>query len=464
MGRARSSEPEDGQVASLNHDGAGVVHGGRTAFVAGALPGETVRFLRRKRRGSHDEAELLEVLVPSPLRITAPCAHFAVCGGCALQHLDISEQLAAKSQQLRDALQRLGKVAPQDWLPPIVGPAWGYRRRARLGARYVTKLGRSLVGFRERRGSFIADLERCAVLASPVDDLLTPLSSLLTSLAIRERVPQIEVAVGDNATALVLRVLDEPGVDDLARMRAFEQRHGVEIHLQPKGLDSVRALSPPATTLHYRLDAYDLELEFLPTDFVQINGAVNAQLIAAVREHLCLDAESRVLDLFCGLGNFSLPLARHAAAVVGVEGEAALVARASHNAAHNNITNAMFLQGNLFQLGAADARWSAQSFSHVLLDPPRAGAREVLPLVAGLKPRRLVYVSCHPATLARDLGLLVHEHGFELEAAGIADMFPHTAHVESVAVLRQFKRVRHSAVAHQREAERAALQHNPPPI
>jgi 23S rRNA (uracil1939-C5)-methyltransferase len=446
MGRARSSEPEDGQVTALNHDGAGVVHAGRTAFVAGALPGETVRFQRRKRFGSHDEAELLEVLVPSPLRIAAPCPHFALCGGCALQHLEIGEQLAVKSQQLRDALQRVGKVEPQDWLPPMVGPAWGYRRRARLGARYVARLERSLVGFRERRGSFIAALERCAVLAPPVDDLIMPLSALLTSLSIRERMPQVEVAVGDNVTALVLRVLDEPGSDDLARLRAFEQRHGVEIHLQPKGLDSVRPLTPPATTLHYRLDEYALELEFLPTDFVQINGAVNRQLIAAALMHLRLDGESRVLDLFCGLGNFSLPLARHAAAVVGVEGEAALVARAAHNAAHNNITNTMFLKGNLFE-PTAGAAWSGQTFTHVLLDPPRAGAREILPAVAALHPERLVYVSCHPATLARDLGLLVHEHGFELEAAGIADMFPHTAHVESVAVLRHPKRVRHGAVA-----------------
>jgi 23S rRNA (uracil1939-C5)-methyltransferase len=460
MGRARSSEPEDGQVSALNHDGEGVVHAGRTAFVAGALPGETVRFQRRKRFGSHDEADLLEVLVPSQLRIAAPCPHFALCGGCALQHLDHSEQLQVKERQLRDALLRVGKVEPEAWLPAVVGPIWGYRRRARLGARYVTKLGRSLVGFRERRGSFIAALERCAVLASPVDDLLVPLSELLTSLSIRERVPQVEVAVGDNVTVLVLRVLDEPGLEDLASLRAFEQRHGVEIHLQPKGLDTVRALTPPAATLHYRLDEYGLELEFLPTDFVQINGEVNRQLIAAVLQHLRLDGESRVLDLFCGLGNFSLPMARHASAVLGVEGDAALVARAAHNAAHNDVDNALFVKGNLFETAAANA-WNGLCFTHVLLDPPRAGAREILPAVAALNPKRVIYVSCHPATLARDLGLLVHEHGLVLEAAGIADMFPHTAHVESVAVLRQSGRVRHGAVAKHVEAARAVLQDNP---
>ena len=433
--RGTPKPPETGTVSALNHDGEGVVHAGKTAFVAGALPGEVVRYQRRRGHLRHDEAELLEVLEPAAGRVTPRCAHFGVCGGCALQHLAGPAQLAVKAQQLRDNLARLGRVEPAQWLEPLAGPEWGYRRRARLGARFVAKKGRSLVGFRERLSTRITDTGRCEVLAPPVDGLLRPLGELLTALAIRERVPQIEFAASDDVVALVLRVLEPPGEDDLARLRAFEAAHGVRFYLQPGGPDSVRPLAGPAPVLRYALPEFAVELEFGPTDFIQVNAAMNRRLVARAIELLAPEPTSRVLDLFCGLGNFTLALARRAATVTGVEGEAALVARAAANARRNGIGNASFHIADLAVAPPPAAPWLGGGATHVLLDPPRAGAAALLPAIARLAPQRIVYVSCHPATLARDLGLLVHEHGFKLRFAGVADMFPQTAHVESIAVL-----------------------------
>jgi 23S rRNA (uracil1939-C5)-methyltransferase len=443
--RNAPSAPEEGRVDDLNHEGEGVVHAGKTAFVAGALPGERVRFVRRRVHSQHDEAELQAVLEASPERVLPRCAHFGVCGGCALQHLDAAAQLLHKQRQLRESLERIGKVAPREWLPPLAGPEWNYRRRARLGARYVAAQGRSLVGFRERFSSNVAALDSCVVLARPVDALIAPLGELLSSLAIRERVPQVEVAIGDPlnddpCTALVFRVLDEPGAEDLARFAAFEAAHAVRVYLQPKGLASMRPLAGDAPVLEYALPEFDLRMQFLPSDFIQVNGELNRMLVGKVVELLGLDTASRVLDLYCGLGNFSLALARHAARVVGVEGEAGLVERARANARRNGLANVDFHVGNLMAPEALTAPWANGPYSHVLLDPPRAGAREMLPLVVRLRPQRVIYVSCHPGSLARDLGELVHEHGYELLSAGVADMFPHTAHVESLAVLAPRKR------------------------
>jgi len=436
--RAPPPLPEVGRVSALNHDGAGVVHEGKTAFVAGALPGELVRYVRRRTYRQHDAAELLAVLEPAAERVTPRCAHFGVCGGCALQHLDSGEQLRAKAQQLRASLERLARVSPQRWLEPISGPPWQYRRRARLGARFVHAQARSLVGFRERLSTRVAALQRCEVLAEPVGALLEPLGQLLTRLSIRERLPQVEVAVGEHATVLVMRVLDPPSAADRALLAEFEQRHGVRIYLQSGGPASVQPLQEPPALLDYALPEFGLRLQFLPGDFIQVNDALNRALVGRVIELLQLDAGSQVLDLFCGLGNFTLALARRAASVVGVEGEAGLVARAKANAERNGLGNAHFHSANLADPDAAAlsaAPWARGPYSHVLLDPPRAGAREVLPLLARLRPQRLVYVSCHPGSLARDLGELVGVHGFELLAVGVADMFPQTAHIESLAVL-----------------------------
>ncbi|MGA2024397.1 MAG: 23S rRNA (uracil(1939)-C(5))-methyltransferase RlmD [Steroidobacteraceae bacterium] len=426
---------ETGVVADLTHDGEGVVHGGKAAFIHGALPGETVRFRRSRRHRQYDEALLEEIIAPAAARVKPRCAHFDICGGCALQHLEHGAQLRLKQQQLRESLERLAGLVPAHWLEPLSSEPWSYRRRARLGVKYVARRGRVLVGFRERSSHLIAAIERCEVLAAPIDGLIAPLSELIGQLTIRERLPQIEVAVGDDGAALVLRVLSSPTEQDLLRLREFEARHGVRLWLQTGGLDTVRPLSEPAPSLHYRLPAAGLELEFGPTDFVQINAAANRMLVTAAAELLGLDARSRVLDLYCGLGNFSLTLARRAQAVVGVEGDARLIERARANAQRNAITNAQFFQADLSQAVPAGTAWLGQSYTHVLLDPPRAGARELLWQLAQLAPERLLYVSCHPGTLARDLGLLVHEHGFELLAAGVVDMFPHTAHMESLALL-----------------------------
>jgi len=432
---------ELGRVAGLTHEGEGVVHGGKTAFVAGALPGEFVRFRRTRRHRQHDDGELLEVLEPSAARVVARCPHFGVCGGCALQHLEPQQQLAAKDAELRDVLMRVARVAPQRWLAPLAGPAWGYRRRARLGAKFVRKKDTVVVGFRERAAPYVAQLARCEVLAPPAGVLIAPLAALLTRLTIREHVPQIEVAVADDATALVMRVLRTPADEDRALLAQFAVTHGVRLFLQPAGLDSVHELGTDgagathARPLHYRLPRFGLELQFAPTDFIQVNGAVNESLVSRAVELLAPDSSSVVLDLFCGLGNFTLPLARSAAHVVGVEGDEGLVQRARANACHNRINNAEFHSADLAPAPQATPPWLRHAYTHVLLDPPRTGARALLATLAQLAPSRVLYISCHPGSLARDLGVLVHEHGFALAAAGVVDMFPHTAHVESLALL-----------------------------
>jgi 23S rRNA (uracil1939-C5)-methyltransferase len=436
-----SDAVETATVAGLTHEGEGIVRGGKAVFVPGALPGESIKFRRTRSHRQHDEAELVEVLAPAPERVTPRCAHFGVCGGCALQHLSTEAQLEAKNTELRENLERLGKVAPLSWLPPLRGPVWGYRRRARLGAKYVIKKGKVLVGFRERLGPFIADVQHCDVLAAPVGDLITPLANLIMTLGIRERLPQIEVAVADNAVALVFRVLDPPSGADLDRLREFRQTHGVRVYLQPKGLDSIHELDTAGAPLRYGLPKFKVELEFLPTDFIQINGAVNEALVSRAVELLELTPGAEVLDLFCGIGNFTLPLARTAGRVVGVEGDAALVARARHNARLNELENTEFHVADLARpVVAQTSPWLKKGYTHVVLDPPRAGAREVLASVANLEPQRVLYISCHPGSLARDLGVLVNEHGFTLEAVGVLDMFPHTAHFESLALLSPGKR------------------------
>jgi 23S rRNA (uracil1939-C5)-methyltransferase len=429
-----SAASETAVVAALSHEGVGVVHGGKAAFVSGALPGETIRFRRRRPHRQYDEAELEEVLEPSADRVEPRCLHFDICGGCALQHLAAPAQLQLKEQLLRESLERIARTSPARWLPAVAGRVWGYRRRARLSAKFVEGKGRVLVGFRERLSSLIASIDRCEVLAAPLDGMIRSLSDLIMQLSIRERLPQIEVAVADNAVALVLRVLEPPTAGDLERLRAFETQHGVRFYLQSGGLESVRSLTEPAAVLTYALPEADLELEFAPTDFIQVNGEVNRALVHAAVELLELDGSSRVLDLYCGLGNFSLAIARRAQAVVGIEGDSALVERAQSNARRNGLSNAEFHRADL-STELSGARWLAQPYTHVLLDPPRAGARELLPQLARLAPTRLLYVSCHPGTLARDIGELVHQHGFELLAAGVVDMFAHTAHMESLALL-----------------------------
>lgn len=429
-------EPEVGRVDSVTHDGRGIVAGaGKKVFVAGALEGETVRYLRRKRRRNFDEAELLEVLEASHERVDARCAAYGRCGGCSLQHVSIERQREIKAQTLADNLERIGQVQPRAWLAPLSGNPWQYRRRARLAVKDVPGKGRVLVGFRERHAPYITDMQRCEVIGRPVDGLLEPLSELVGSLSIRARLPQIEVAIADNGIALVLRVLDPPTADDRGRLAAFAAEHALQLWLQPGGLDSLDRLWPDEDPgpLTYALPEFDVEIAFEPVDFVQVNAEINRAMVGMAVELLDLHDELDVLDLYCGIGNFSLPLARKAGTVLGVEGEASLVARAGENARRNGLANTEFRVADLSKIDGTES-WVKTGCDRLLLDPARSGAADVVSQMHLLGPDRIVYVSCHPGTLARDAGTLVHEKGYKLEASGIIDMFPHTAHVESVGI------------------------------
>jgi 23S rRNA (uracil1939-C5)-methyltransferase len=436
---ARARKPttrvEAADIDDLSHDGRGVARvDGKTVFIDDALPGERVEWLRSKRARNFDEGRLERVVTPSPDRVVPRCAHFGVCGGCALQHLSAQRQIEFKHKQLVDALSRIGRVEPAQWFEPLQAGVWSYRRRARLAARWVPKKNRTVVGFRERSTPYIANLQRCEVLQPPVDKLLEPLSELLSGLSVRNRVPQIEVAVADNAVALVIRVLEPLTDADRDALRQFAREHDVLVYLQPGGYETVAPLDADPPALVYGLPRYGLSLQFLPTDFVQVNGELNLRMIDRAVELLAPEPGDRVLDLFCGLGNFSLPLARSGAHVVGVEGDAGLVARASANARRNALGNVEFFTANLADESLATSSWAGRRYDKVLLDPPRAGAREVLGTIARSGAHAVLYVSCHPGSLARDAGILVHEHGYTLRAAGVMDMFPHTAHVESVAL------------------------------
>ena len=429
-----SAAPEEADIVDLSHEGHGVARlDGKAVFVTDALPGERVVLRRVRRHRNYDEAVLESVLTPSPDRVAPPCPHYGTCGGCALQHLAPQAQLAFKQAQLLENLSRLGSVQPERVLEPLAGPVWGYRRRARLGIKHVPRKGRVLVGFRERSAPYVADLHECRVLAPPLGDLIDPLAELVGGLSIAARVPQAEVAVADNACALVLRVLDPPSDADLERMRAWERTHGARLYLQPGGPATVAALAPGGEPLRYSLPEFAVTLEFEPTDFIQVNAGLNEAMVSRAVGLLDAQPGERVLDLFCGLGNFSLPLARRAGEVVGVEGDAGLVSRATGNAARLGIGNVSYVTADL-TAPTLDAPWATRAYQRVLLDPPRAGAREVLPVVGASGAQRVVYISCHPGSLARDAGILVREHGLRLVATGVMDMFPHTTHVEAMAV------------------------------
>ncbi len=434
--RQRRREPDTARIESASHDGRGIAAiEGKKVFVAGALPGEKIRFQRRKSRRNFDEAELLEVLEASPERIDAPCEAYGRCGGCSLQHVSETQQRDIKEQALRDNLKRIGQVTPASWFEPMTGPSWNYRRRARLAVKDVHGKGRVLVGFRERHAPFITDMHRCEVLAKPVDGMLDSLSEMIGKLSISARLPQIEVAVADNAVALVFRVLDAPSDEDKRLLRAYGSDNDVRVYLQPAGLDSVALLYPEASVepLYYELPEFEIRIEFDAVGFVQVNSDINRRMVHRAVELLQPGQDDRVLDLYCGIGNFSLPLARQASEVLGVEGDAMLVKSAAANAARNGIDNATFRQADLSKIDGSEG-WLRQDWDLLLLDPARSGAQEIADRIDLIGPRRIVYVSCHPGTLARDAGTLVNEKGYQCAAAGIIDMFPHTAHVESIAV------------------------------
>ena len=421
-------------IIDLSHDGRGVARrDGKTVFVAGALAGEQVVARLSAKHRQYDEAETVEVLRASPDRVQPGCAHFGVCGGCALQHLAPAAQIAAKQHSLIENLARIGGVEPKRVLDPLQGESWGYRRRGRLSVRHVEKKGRVLVGFRETNGKYVADLRRCPVVQPAVGERLDAIAELLASMDAVREIPQIEFACGDALTTFVFRHLQPLSEADVARLTAFAQREGVAVMLQPKGPDSVHPLWPEQVELYFDIPRFDLRLGFDPLDFIQVNAAINARMIDHALALLDVQPDESVLDLFCGLGNFTLPLARQAKAVVGVEGDHALVARAKRNAERNGITNAEFFMADLAE-NQRDAAWARRRYDRVLLDPARAGADKLIEWFPFKQVKRVVYVSCHPASLARDAGMLVRDHGYKLKAAGVMDMFPHTAHVESIAV------------------------------
>lgn len=425
-------------IESLDHEGRGIAHvDGKAVFIAGALPKERVTYQPIRSKKSFDTGHLLSIECAASERVEPRCPHYEICGGCKLQHADYALQVAAKQRVLEDNLARIGKVTPEQILAPIYAAQWNYRNRARLSVHYVEKKGGVLVGFHERKSRFVADMHRCEVLAGGVGELIDPLRELMTSLDIRDRAPQIEVAVGARVTALVLRILDALTPGDENKLKAFADRHGVQWWLQAKGPETAVAWYPQhAPTLTYTLPDYALELEFGPTEFTQVNHAVNRLMVKRAMQLLAPQPGEIIADLFCGLGNFSLPIARLGAQVIGVEGSASLTQRASENAARNGLgARAQFFPADLYtDQGAALA--NVPAVSKMLIDPPRDGAVEVCKLLGSeLRPdlKRIVYVSCSPGTLARDAGVLVHTQGFKLKAAGVVNMFPHTAHVESIA-------------------------------
>lgn len=418
----------------MAHDGRGIAKvDGKATFVHGGLPGETVEFRYLQRRRNYDEGQTVSVLTASPDRVEPRCAHYGVCGGCSLQHLAPATQVRIKQETLLDNLARIGHVAPEEVLSPIVNATpWGYRRKARLGVKDVLRKGKVLVGFRERGSSLVADLENCHVLHPRVGGMLPALRELVESLSIRSRLPQIEMAMDDEQCVLILRILEPLTAEDERRLNAFQADNDIVFYLQPGGPETVRPLSEEVGLL-YRLPAHGLELGFLPGDFTQVNTEINRKMVDRALSLLDLGVDDRVLDLFCGVGNFTLPIARLAARAVGVEGDQGLVDRARANAARNDVNNAEFFVADLYA-ELQPAPWMRQSFDKALLDPPRSGALQILPLLPTLGVQRIVYVSCYPGTLARDAGELVSRYGYRLLSAGVMDMFPHTAHVESIAL------------------------------
>ena len=427
-------------IVSLGHDGRGIArrpdgdaNTGKTVFVSGALPGERVMAKQTAKSRHFDEAATVEVLSASEDRVEPRCPHFGVCGGCVLQHLAEDKQILSKQQVLIDNLQRIGHVQPGTLLPPLTDAAWGYRRKGRLSVRRVEKKDKTLVGFREADPRFVADLSVCYTVIPQIGEKLGAISALVDAMDGRRDIPQIEFIAGDATVALVFRHLQPLSERDREALIAFAQAQDFAIFLQPGGIDSVHALWPETVPLSFALPQWNIELNFRPLDFIQVNAGLNQKMIAKTLELLDMQPDDRVLDLFCGLGNFTLPLARVAREVVGVEGEAGLVARARENAARNALANVQFHAADLAQDLSGHA-WMRAGFDRLLLDPPRSGADVVLKQLPLKGLKRIVYVSCHPASLARDAGYLVNERGWKLMAAGAMDMFPHTAHVESIAV------------------------------
>ncbi|HEY3433042.1 MAG TPA: 23S rRNA (uracil(1939)-C(5))-methyltransferase RlmD [Rhodocyclaceae bacterium] len=424
------------QIESLDHEGRGIAHvNGKVIFIEDALPGELVEYSSYQRKPSYEQAFATKILKESSLRVKPHCPHFGVCGGCSLQHLDASAQTAVKQRVMEDALWHIGKLKPEVLYPPITSSTWGYRHRARMSVRYVEKKGGTLVGFHEKRSGFLAVMDSCPVLPPGISDLISPLKILMANMDGRERLPQIEIAVGDGQRVLVLRNLEPLSERDEHLLRTFADQHGIVWYLQPKGPATAHLFHPADTPpLAYSLPEYALQLRFSPTEFTQVNHGVNDLLVHRAMALLQPQPGERIADMFCGLGNFTLPIARSGATVVGVEGSKELVDRARANAILNGLEDRCeYGVANLFE-ATPESLAALGKFDKMLIDPPRDGAAALVQAFDETSPKRIVYVSCKPATLARDAATLIYEKGYKLKGAGIANMFPHTSHVESIAL------------------------------
>ena len=438
-------DPVEVTIESLSPEGRGVAHiDDKAIFISGALPGEKVTFIYTLQRRSHAEGKVEEVLEASPDRVEPKCKHYAICGGCSLQHLSTDAQIKYKQQSMLDSLKHLGNVEPKEVFEAMTGDAWGYRRKARLGVKYVFKKGKVLVGFRERHGGFLAEMDSCEVLHEAVGKKLHLFQAMIYEMDSRDSTPQIEVAVGDDNgamnIALIVRHLKDLSEKDLALWVDFGKTHNLQIYLQPKGPTTVHRIYPKpseqGSALYYECPDFDTKVHFGAQDFFQVNTSINRQMVPRAVALLQLTGKERVLDLFCGLGNFTLPIARNAEHVTGIEGDLVMVNRAKQTATANGIENTDYYACNLMDSASAlkIQPWLKKQYDCILLDPPRSGAKEIIEHFKKLNAKRIVYVSCHPATLARDAGELVHTHGYKLLGAGVMDMFPQTAHVESIAV------------------------------
>jgi len=437
MGRSRkklSDLPFELDIIALDSKGMGLAEcEQKTLKVYDALPGEKVvaRYLfGRNQRG---KAETLEVLQPAADRVRPGCPRFGYCGACSLQHLSMDAQVARKEDILLQFLKDTGNVEPASVYSPLCGPQWSYRRKARLSVRDVAAKQRVLVGFRERNSRYVADMDECHILRKDIADALPKLARLIETLDCRSSIPQIEVASGDEQHALIIRHLEELSATDEESLRLFARETGLGVFLQPGGADSIRLLEPLDLQLEYAIEALGLRFRFEPLDFIQVNGELNQQMVARALELLEPQAEDNILDLFCGLGNFTLPLAKTAASVMGVEGSEAMVERGRSNAKLNGLDNVEFHSADLYR-PCDETPWPGTNYNKILLDPPRSGARELLPWIAASKVNRVVYISCNPETLAADTDVLVNQYGFSLGGAGIINMFPHTPHSEAIAL------------------------------
>ena len=424
-------------IESLDQEGRGIARAdGKVIFIEGALTGETVSYSSYRKKPSFELAQVTQIYNSASMRVQPKCKYFGVCGGCSMQHIDASAQVAVKQRILEDSLWHIGKVKAETMLPPIYGQTWGYRERARISVRHVIKKDKTLVGFHERRSSYVADMQSCEILPPKISGLLPLLAELIGGLSIRDKMPQIELAVGEFVHVLVLRVMQPPSASDEAALRAFAEQHEIQFWLQSKGPETALPFHPlTAPQLSYSLPEFGITMPYGPIEFTQVNSALNRVMVSRALRLLHPQAGERIADFFCGLGNFTLPIARSGAHVLGVEGSEALVVRARQNAAFNGLSDhTQFAAMNLFEI-TEDTLAELGSFDKWLIDPPRDGAVQLVTAIsAKTAPRRIVYVSCNPATLARDAQVLVQAHGYTLKSAGVMNMFPHTSHVESIAL------------------------------